>query len=445
MGASVPSSDERTPVRRQLRLLLAALLSGLVLCALAWTWFWLGHLKRFQEVRPGVFYRSAQPSELGMQVLIKHYGVRTVVSLQLFDVRLHRGLVDVSKPDGPRESQYVTALGARPVQWPMGEEACWPWVTPWQFEQFFRLMDEPANWPVAVHCQGGRHRTGTLAALFRMEYDRWPADRALAEMYDFDFGMPVAIQEYNLRTYWPRPRPDGVEWKALTAWWTRLAKPLPADYEELVRRLRCDGPQGPVRTEFASYLERNGAFALPLACRVIDGPDDPLAALAARRAAECLLQRGLPSSTYYAAASLVADFGSAEQQAQLLELLSDPDYRQASRLRFEYVVRGLTNRYTPNRIAFLRPLLEIDAHHVGPGVRQARYCDTAVARLSCILDRNFLVGTSAQRGQAWDEACRAARSWYEEDAGRSRPSTLLPPPGRTMVRANPRGGGQSPR
>lgn len=445
MGTVVPSCDVRMPAKRQVRLLVAALLSGLVLCVLAWTWFWLAHLKRFQEVRPGVFYRSAQPSELGMQVLIKYYGVRTVVSLQLFDVRLHHGLLDLSNPDGLRESQYVTALGARPVQWPMGEEACWPWVTPWQFEHFFRLMDEPANWPVAVHCQGGRHRTGTLAALFRMEYDRWPADRALAEMYDFDFGMPVAIQEYNLRTYWPRPRPDAEEWKALTAWWTRLVKPLPADYEELVRQLRREARQGPLRAELAAYLEASGTFALPLAYRVIDEPDDPLAALAARRATQCLVQRGLPSSTYYAAASLVADFGSPEQQTQLLDLLFDPGYRQASRSRFEYVARGLTNRYTPNRIAFLRPLLEIDAHHLGPGVRQARYCDTAVARLSCILDRNFLVAASAQSAHAWDQACRAARSWYEEDAGRSRPSTLLPPPGRTMVRANPRGALQSPR
>lgn len=445
MGASVPSCDVRMSGRRWLRLLLAAFLSGLVLCLLAWTWFWLGHLKRFQEVRPGVFYRSAQPSELGMRVLIKHYGVKTVVSLQLFDVRLHRGLIDVSKPDGQRESQYVAALGARPVQWPMGEEACWPWVTPWLFEQFFQLMDEPANWPVAVHCQGGRHRTGTLAALFRMEYDRWPADRALAEMYEFDFGMPVAIQEYNLRTYWPRPRPDTEQWKSLTAWWTRLKQPLPTDYEALVRQLRKEGAQGPLRTQLAHYLEAGGTFALPLACRVIEVPDDPLAALAARRAAQCLGQRGLPSSTYYAAASLIADFGSPEQQTQLLELLFDPGYRRASRLRFEYVVRGLTNRYTPNRIAFLRPLLEIDEHHVGLGLRQARYCDTAMARLSCILDHNFLMEASAKGDQAWDEACRAARRWYEDDASRSRPSILLPPPGRTMVRANPHAGGQSTR
>lgn len=434
-GASVPNHEKITPTRRRVRSPLIALALSLVMLGLAWATFWQGHLKRFQVVRPGVFYRSAQPSELGMRVLVQGFGVKTVVSLQLFDVRLHRGLIDLGDADGEHESRYVAALGARPVQWPMGEEACWPWVTPWQFEQFFRLMDEPANWPVAVHCQGGRHRTGTLAALYRMEYDRWPAERALAEMYQFDFGMPVTVQEYNLRTYWPRPRPSAAEWELLAAWWRQSHGPPPADYEGLVRRLKADTPHGLLRAAFARYLQDAGTFSLPLACRLIDQPEDPLASLAAQHAAQSLARLDLPATTYHAAAALVADFGTPQQQEWLLAMLSDSAYRAASRERFEHVVRGLTNRYTPNRIAFLRPLLELEQPHIGLGAHQARYCDTAVARLCGILDRNFLAGHSGQGQAAWDEARDVARRWYHEDAMRSRPSTLLPPPGRTMVRA----------
>jgi len=421
--------------RRRLRLWLAVLAASLGLCGLAWLGFWQGHLKRFQAVRPGVFYRSAQPSELGLQVLVKCYGVKTVVSLQLEDMRLHAGLIDLGEEGGALESHYVAGLGARPVQWPMGEEACWPWVSPWQYEQFFRMMDDPANWPVAVHCQGGRHRTGTLAALFRMEYDRWPAERALAEMYAFDFGVPVTIQEYNLRTYWPRPRPSGEEWKSLLTWWPRSLGPPPADYDELVRRLRAEGPHGPLRKAFAAYLEQGGAFSLPLAYRVVDDPGDPLAALAAQHASACLARLGLPPGTYHAAAALTADFGTPQQQEQFLALLYEPGYRQASHERFEHVVQGLTNRYTPNRVAFLRPLLELETPHLAARTPQLRYCNTAVARLSCILDRNLLSGTSDHAAQVWNQARQAARRWFEAHAEFCRPSTLLPPPGRKTLHA----------
>ncbi|OYV80941.1 MAG: hypothetical protein B7Z73_18700, partial [Planctomycetia bacterium 21-64-5] len=158
---SRPTAAARWPRRRFIQR--ACLLAVAVAAAYAGWWaFWHHHAKRFQEVRKGVFYRVAQPSEIGFRYLIDDVGVKTVLSVQLYDFRLHRGLVSFGPPDGCRESEYVEQLGARPVQWPMGVEKSWPWLTPWQFEQFFRLMDDPDNWPVAVHCQGGRHRTGTL-------------------------------------------------------------------------------------------------------------------------------------------------------------------------------------------------------------------------------------------------------------------------------------------
>jgi protein tyrosine/serine phosphatase len=65
----------------------------------------------------------------------------------------------------------------------MGAEAFWPWFSPEQFEAFFELMDDPTNFPVAVHCIGGRHRTGTFVALYRLEYQRWNVEDAQREMY----------------------------------------------------------------------------------------------------------------------------------------------------------------------------------------------------------------------------------------------------------------------
>ena len=60
-----------------------------------------------------------------------------------------------------------------------------------QVAQFFKIVNDPANQPVYVHCAGGRHRTGTMTALYRMTNDGWTADRAYAEMKQFRFeGFP---------------------------------------------------------------------------------------------------------------------------------------------------------------------------------------------------------------------------------------------------------------
>ena len=43
-------------------------------------------------------------------------------------------------------------------------------------------MDDPANYPVLVHCFAGIHRTGAYMAVYRMEIDRWDNDAALDEL-----------------------------------------------------------------------------------------------------------------------------------------------------------------------------------------------------------------------------------------------------------------------
>ena len=57
--------------------------------------------------------------------------------------------------------------------------------------EFLKLVTNPANLPVYVHCQGGRHRTGVMTAVYRMTQDGWTADQAYAEMKQYKFeGFP---------------------------------------------------------------------------------------------------------------------------------------------------------------------------------------------------------------------------------------------------------------
>jgi protein tyrosine/serine phosphatase len=53
--------------------------------------------------------------------------------------------------------------------------------------KFLKLVNDPANQPVYVHCQGGRHRTGVMTAVYRMTHDGWTADQAYTEMKQYHF------------------------------------------------------------------------------------------------------------------------------------------------------------------------------------------------------------------------------------------------------------------
>ena len=38
---------------------------------------------------------------------------------------------------------------------------------------FLKIVNDPKNQPVYVHCVGGRHRTGVMTAIYRMTVDKW--------------------------------------------------------------------------------------------------------------------------------------------------------------------------------------------------------------------------------------------------------------------------------
>jgi hypothetical protein len=407
-------------------------LGALLLAAIALGAGWLAyqasipfHLRRLDVVKEGMLYRSGQPTAAGIAHLADQR-VTTVVSLRREDAPLRFGLCDVLEDNGPRESIFVNRIGARHQHWPMGRTAFWPFFSGKQFEQFFKLIDDPANFPLAVHCIGGRHRTGTFVALYRMEYDRWDVERTMREMYSFEFGAPVPVQEHNLRTYLPRPLPSPEQWTSLLAALGHLLG-QPADYATFVRRLRGARGNATVEAALTAYLEDARPFALCLAPRVIDTPDDPCAPLACDLAAACLCEPDAPAVDWAIAAAFVADFGDPGQQQALLNILENKPRRGPPSARYQAVVRGVTNRYTSNRIAFLKPLLLDERARAEPEAvleiagrrRRSRYCDTAVARLCTILDLYCVMGPGS-----WDECGAQFIAWFDQHPAGSRPVRL---------------------
>jgi hypothetical protein len=76
------------------------------------------------------------------------------------------------------ERAALDASGVRYVNIPSRQVA-----TPEQILSFLAVMDEPANWPVLVHCEHGVGRSVLYSAIFGIEYKYWSRRHALRYAY----------------------------------------------------------------------------------------------------------------------------------------------------------------------------------------------------------------------------------------------------------------------
>jgi protein tyrosine/serine phosphatase len=132
------------------------------------------------------FYRGAQPKDQDYADLAA-MGVKTVIDLQKGGPDQEQGLVE-------EQGMKFYRIGMSDKSQPAPE----------QVELFLRIVTDPANQPVFVHCAGGRHRTGAMSAIYRMTHDGWTADRAYQEMkqYDFGYGMGHGSLKHYVYDYY---------------------------------------------------------------------------------------------------------------------------------------------------------------------------------------------------------------------------------------------------
>lgn len=70
-----------------------------------------------------------------------------------------------------------------------------------QLTDFLKIVNDPANQPVYVHCVGGRHRTGVMTAVYRISRSSWTPDQAFKEMKQFKFGADFLHAEFKQFVY----------------------------------------------------------------------------------------------------------------------------------------------------------------------------------------------------------------------------------------------------
>ena len=119
------------------------------------------------------YFRGAQPDASDYPDLAA-LGVKTVI--------------DLTRDGREDEKGLVESAGMKFIRIPLTTTEA---PSNADITQFLTLVNDPANQPVYVHCQGGRHRTGTMTAIYRMTQDGWTPARAYEEMKQYRFeGFP---------------------------------------------------------------------------------------------------------------------------------------------------------------------------------------------------------------------------------------------------------------
>ena len=118
----------------------------------------------FYTVSPGI-YRGGRLDEGGMLRLQK-LGVKTILNLENDSVAI------------ALEAKWAKGAAITQISSPMS--GYW---TPndAQVDRLLKVIADPANQPIYIHCMKGMDRTGVIVALHRVYNEGWPQARAQAE------------------------------------------------------------------------------------------------------------------------------------------------------------------------------------------------------------------------------------------------------------------------
>lgn len=121
------------------------------------------------------FYRGDEPTRTGLKQL-QQMGIKTVVTV--------RALHPI---DGRMKGLGMKYEVIPMYAWKPSDE---------HVAQFLRIMADPDNHPVFLHCYTGGDRAGLLAAAYRVTYCGWSKEEARAEMIYGGYGFHEVLIKY---------------------------------------------------------------------------------------------------------------------------------------------------------------------------------------------------------------------------------------------------------
>ena len=145
--------------------------------------------KRLRVTVPGKLYRSGQMTEEGFADAVRRYGIKSIVNVQqeFPDPKIRK---DYLTRDSIGEQEMCRNLGVKyiHVKPDLVHLSEYPQKRPAVLDEMLAVYDDPENYPMLIHCKAGLHRTGLLAALYRVEHQGWTTAEAYREMKAQGFG-----------------------------------------------------------------------------------------------------------------------------------------------------------------------------------------------------------------------------------------------------------------
>lgn len=145
----------------------------------------------FETITEGKVYKSGviPPDELASY--INKYHIKSVV-----DLRFPGTGDDVNNPEIPVEltAEKEAIAKIKGVNYFNNGSDQVPVQK--NLDSYFKIMDNPANYPVLIHCYHGVGRAEMYSALYRIEYENWTNEQArqgvrtLVKWSSFDDGKP---------------------------------------------------------------------------------------------------------------------------------------------------------------------------------------------------------------------------------------------------------------
>jgi tyrosine-protein phosphatase SIW14 len=189
---SFGKSDKESILPYPFRLFLGLFIPILIVGGpLAMSAYRKANTRNFRIVEEGVLYRSGQLSPKGLERILDEHRIKTVITLR--DSEENEAIIQQGgEPNAPPElaPDYQEELFCRnrgihyvrisPRNWSSPDNGQPP--VQQNLNELLRVLDNPKNHPVLIHCFRGVHRTGAYCAIFRMEYHRWSNEDAIQEM-----------------------------------------------------------------------------------------------------------------------------------------------------------------------------------------------------------------------------------------------------------------------
>ena len=135
----------------------------------------------FGVVEEGRLYRGAQPNAGEIENLYRR-GVKTIVRLNQRDLDMERSA--------------TSRIGIRLVEVPLNARTVGTSKACVGVERAYQAISDPMNWPVYVHCDHGRDRTGFLVGLYRERVQGWTFAAVSEELAAYG-------HDWKMRTLFP--------------------------------------------------------------------------------------------------------------------------------------------------------------------------------------------------------------------------------------------------